>query len=133
MERIERNGIIYAVILNKKDANVKKNTFFTENNAPLQMGILAHGADYLEKPHYHRTHELGKTNVWQYVKIIKGTMEISFYDQKWKKFKTIKLKKDESILLMDGIHSAKSERGFLAETIKQGPYVSVAEDKVEKG
>jgi len=130
VERVERGGLVYAIIVHPADMKVDRNTFFTSGDMPLQVGVITHEKGYIEKPHYHKRKERRVVQTWQTLHMLKGTVEVSFYDKKAVRFKSVKIKRGDIILLMDGVHSISALTSFVCESVKQGPYTSVVEDKV---
>jgi len=130
VEKIERNGLVYAIVVRHGSMGVKRNTFFTADEMPLQVGLIAHEKGYIERVHYHPKARRAIMQTWQTLHMLKGIVEVNFYDNKGVRFKSIRIKAGDLILLMDGAHNIKAITDFLGESVKQGPYMG-KKDKVE--
>lgn len=131
MERIEKDGTQFAVILRKNDQEVNNSLFISESNWPLQVGILSHSVGYAEKPHYHKLRPRVIKGIPQMLFLKKGRFSVDFFDNKNIKFKSVEIFEGDLILLLDGTHMLSVKENMNAIIAKLGPYMGEQEDKVE--
>ena len=131
MEIIERNGTIFAIILRKKEQESDNTFFITESDSPLQIGILSHPAEYVEKPHYHKIRERTVKGVPQMLFLKEGRFSIDFFDCNDIKFNSVEISAGDLIVLLDGSHRLVVKENMSAVIAKLGPYIGTQEDKVE--
>lgn len=129
IEKMNFNGVDYAIVL-RKDLHVEKTTFFTKPDNSMQLGIIKHKAGYVESPHIHKKPE-NLPSIQQVLFISKGMVTVDFFADDGKNFGTVTLTKGDTILLMSGGHAIRVVEDLECLTVKQGPYRSVEEDKIE--
>lgn len=131
METIEKDGIMYAIILRNNEQESENSFFITGFDSTLQIGILSHPSGYIEKPHYHKIRERLIKGIPQMLYLRKGSFYVDFFDSNNIKFKSAEILEGDIIVLIDGIHMLKVRESMNALIAKLGPYMGVEEDKVE--
>lgn len=129
-ETIEHGGRRYAEIISA-DTNVQSSTFFSPPASSFQLGLLAHGAGFVEPAHYHPSVERRITDVQQMLVVQKGSITIDFFDDDGRKFREVTLRPGDAILLIDGVHSVRVIEAMQCVSVKQGPFLGATRDKVE--
>lgn len=128
IERIEQRGRIFALVL-RKELEPEATDFYTSRDSSLQLGIIKHEQGYAEKPHIHRRSEKVIHDVPETLHIEYGKVQVNFYAEDGKKVDSTVLNEGDTILLLDGGHAIKVIEKFKGIKVKQGPYVSLEEDK----
>ena len=130
VEKIEKDGVAYAVVVRAGDLDTERSTFFTAGEETLQIGTTANKAGYVEPVHYHRESKRQVTGAHQMLYVIKGKAAMDFFDQSGNLFSTVEINVGDMMLIQDGIHRIRMLTDFIAITAKQGPYISADQDKV---
>jgi hypothetical protein len=128
MEKVERNGKLYAMILRAR-FEADGVTFFTSRDNPLQLGILQHKKGVEIAPHIHKTSLKTVESIQEVLHIEYGKVETEFYDNNGEKIGSSTLCSGDTILLIAGGHGFKILEDSKILEIKQGPYYGVDEDK----
>jgi hypothetical protein len=128
VEKIEHGGIVFALIL-RKALDPETTTFYTSRDSTLQLGIIKHEKGYIEKPHIHRRSEKTVYDTLETLHIEYGRVQVSFYNEKGEKVDSTILSEGDVALLINGGHAIRALETFKAIKIKQGPYLSIDEDK----
>lgn len=127
MEKVEKNGKLYALILRAR-YETEGVTFFTPKHNPLQLGVLKYKKGDRIVPHFHKASLKMVTSVQEALHIEYGKVEVEFYDNH-KKIGSSILCSGDTILLIAGGHGFKILEDSKILEIKQGPYYGVREDK----
>ena len=130
IEKIIFNNEVYAEII-RSDIRVDKTTFFSNTSSSFQFGIVSHEKGYEEKPHYHKTFDRKIMDCQQMLFVQYGKVEVIFYDKSKKEISSTKLKQGDSINIIKGIHAIKMIEKSQCITVKQGPFISPEEDKID--
>ena len=130
IEKIIFNNEVYAEII-RSDIRVDKTTFFSNSSSSFQFGIVSHKKGYEEKPHYHKVFDRKITDCQQMLFVQYGKVEVIFYDKSKKEISNTKLKQGDSINIVKGIHAIKMIENSQCITVKQGPFISPEEDKID--
>ena len=129
VERVEYDGITYAEII-WADTSVKETTFFSPAESSFQFGLLAHAAGFVEAPHYHKETERTITDLQQMFVVQKGVVVVELYSDGGKLLREITMKAGDAIVLIHGVHAIRVLEDMQCISVKQGPYLGEAEDKV---
>jgi hypothetical protein len=127
-ERIEHGGTLFALIL-RKELDPQATTFYTPKDTSLQLGIIKHEKGYKEPPHIHKHSKKLVHDVVESLHIEYGKVEVNFYNEKGEKIDKTILNEGDVALLINGGHAIRALETFKAIKIKQGPYLSIEEDK----
>lgn len=128
IEKIEFNGILFAIIL-RKNLEPEATCFFTSKENSLQLGIIKHSKGYNEPPHIHKRFEKVINDVQETLHIEYGIVKVNFYDDDGKLVGSSTLTEGDTIILINGGHAINVLEDFKGVKVKQGPYVSIEEDK----
>lgn len=129
IEKISFNGIDYAIVL-RKGVQVEQSTFFTEDDNPMQLGIIKHPAGYIETPHIHRDVDVLPT-IQQVLYITSGIVAVDFFDNYGEQVAQVTLYEGDTALIMFGGHAIRVIEDLECLTVKQGPYVGIEKDKID--
>ena len=129
IEKIEWNGKVFALIL-RSNSEPEATTFFTSKEDSLQLGIIKHEKGYTEKPHIHKHFKKLIYDVQETLHVEYGKVQFNFYNEEGENVRSAVLDKGDTILLIDGGHAIYAIEGFKGIKVKQGPYVSIEDDKV---
>jgi hypothetical protein len=129
IEVIEHNGVRYAEVI-RADVTVKMTTFFSPAESSFQFGLLAHGAGYLEDPHYHREFSRTVSDLQQMFVVQKGVVGVRLYADDGALLQEIVLRVGDAIVLIHGAHAIRVIEDMQCISVKQGPFLGVEYDKV---
>lgn len=102
--------------------------FYTEKEDSFQLGTIKHETGYIEPPHTHKKKEKLITDVVETLHIVYGKVAVDFF-QDGKQFASIILNQGDTALLIEGPHRIRVLESFKGIKVKQGPYVSIEDDK----
>jgi hypothetical protein len=128
-EVIENEGVRYAEII-WAGSSIPKTKFLSPDASPLQFGLLAHEKGFLEPAHTHKPVERRITSLTQMFVVQKGRVGVEFYTSAGRKFREVELKVGDAILLLDGPHAVRALEDFQCVSVKQGPFLGDANDKI---
>jgi hypothetical protein len=129
IEVIEHNGMRYAEII-RANACVDKTRFFSPADSSFQFGLLAHEAGYQEPPHYHREFDRTIKDVQQMFVVQRGVVGVQFFDDGGHLITEVIMHPGDAIVLIQGAHAIRVIEDMQCITVKQGPFMGDAFDKV---
>lgn len=129
IETIEHNGTRYAEII-WATVSVEKTTFFSPPESSFQFGLLAHAAGFFEPPHYHRPFAREIDDLQQMFVVQRGVVAVQLYTDEGMMFREVTLKAGDAIVLIHGVHSLRVIEDMQCISVKQGPFLGTAYDKV---
>jgi hypothetical protein len=130
VEIVEHNGIRYAEVI-RADVAVDRTTFYSPAESSFQFGLLAHDAGYMEPPHYHRPFSRTIDDLQQMFVVQRGVVAINLYDDDGHLLEEVILRAGDAIVLIHGVHAIRVIEDLQAISVKQGPFLGDAMDKVE--
>ncbi len=129
LEKVVLEGVLQAEIL-RASAEVDSTTFFSDESAALQLGLMSHQTGFEEPAHYHPVMSREDCATQQFFIVTQGIVSVLFFDQSGKIFEKKVLTVGDSILLIQGIHSISVGAKSRCVTVKQGPFPGPEKDKV---
>ena len=129
IEVIEHNGVRYAEII-WADTRVNKTRFFSPPESSFQFGLLAHEAGYQEAPHYHREFERTVKDLQQMFVVQRGVVGVQLFDDAGALLREIILHPGDAVVLIHGAHAIRVIEDMQCISVKQGPFMGDAFDKV---
>ena len=127
VEEIFSDKYRFAIIL--RDGHEPTGTmFYTSKQDSFQLGTIKHEGGYIEPPHVHKKREKIIKDVVESLHVVYGKVAVDFF-QDGKQFSTITLNPGDTALLIEGPHRIRVLESFKGIKVKQGPYVSLEEDK----
>ena len=128
VEIIAGKGYTFAMIIRQNRLDVDSTRFFTDEESPIQFGVIKHNKDYIEPFHYHRTHIRTVSKTYETLHVTQGSVAIDFFED-GNVVRSVELGIGDVILLMDGAHRLRVLSDFEGVKVKQGPYLGLEEDK----
>ena len=129
IEVIEHAGVRYAEII-WSNTRVEKTRFFSPPESSFQFGLLAHSAGYQEPAHYHQEFERVVKDLQQMFVVQRGVVGVQLFDDMGLLIKEVILKAGDSIVLIHGAHAIRVIEDMQCISVKQGPFMGDAFDKV---
>ena len=129
LETIEYNGVRYAEII-LADIAVRTTTFFSPAESSFQFGLLAHDAGFVEEPHYHQPFKREINDLQQMFVVQRGVVAVDLYDDDGRHLREVVLKAGDAIVLIHGVHAIRVIEDMQCISVKQGPFLGTAYDKV---
>lgn len=127
VEKVYSNKYKFAIIL--RDGHEPSGTmFYTDKEDSLQLGTIKHETGYVGLPHIHHKKKKIIMDVVESMYVVYGKVAVDFFQDK-KLFSTITLNAGDTILLNEGVHRIRVLETFKGILAKQGPYVSIEDDK----
>lgn len=130
VEAVEFEGKRYAEVI-WADTRVEKTTFFSPAGSSFQFGLLAHGAGFVERPHYHRPFTRQIDDLQQMFVVQRGVVAVALFADDGRKLRELVLRAGDAIVLIHGVHAIKVLEDMQCISVKQGPFLGVEYDKVE--
>ncbi len=130
IEVVEFGGTRYAEII-RADEEVDRTTFYSPPESSFQFGLLAHGAGYREAPHYHQPFSRQIDDLQQMFVVQRGVVGVSLYNDDGGLLQEVILNAGDAIVLIHGVHAIRVIEDLQAISVKQGPFLGDARDKVE--
>ena len=129
VERYIFNGTVYGEVI-RAGARVSHSTFVSAPDSSMQMGLLAHGAGFVEVPHVHK--EIPRTikDLQQFLVVQRGVIAIDFFADDGTLLRSVEMRAGDAILLMNGGHSLRVIEDAQCVSVKQGPFLGVENDKI---
>jgi len=127
-ERIEHEGKVVAMVV-RKGVEVDGLRFFTPEDYPFQLGVMVHEAGGEIRPHVHRPVKRVIKGTQEMIRVDYGKVDVDFYSDGGKKFKTVRLTEGDSILFVSGGHGFRFPEKTRLTEVKQGPFKGTDADK----
>jgi anti-sigma factor ChrR (cupin superfamily) len=129
IEVIEYKGTRYAEVI-RADVRVEKTRFFSPAESSFQFGLLAHEAGYQEPAHYHQEFERTVSDLQQMFVVQRGVVGVQLFDDEGGLLKEVILNLGDAIVLIHGAHAIRVIEDMQCISVKQGPFLGDAYDKV---
>ena len=129
LEIFEHKGIRYAEVI-RAESKVEITKFFSPAESSFQFGLLAHGAGFVEPPHYHKEFERTIKDLQQMFVVQRGVVDVDLYDDEGTLIRTVRLKQGDAIVLIHGVHAIKVIEDMQCISVKQGPFLGAENDKI---
>ena len=128
-ETVEHNGTKYAEII-WAGTRVKETKFFSPAGSSFQFGLLAHGAGFIEPPHYHKPISRTIDDLQQMFVVQSGVVAVDFFDNEGNRFREVVLRAGDGIVLIHGTHAVRVIEDMQCISVKQGPFLGAENDKI---
>ena len=106
-----------------------KYNFPTSPDNPLQVGVNFYNAGDFVKPHYHNNHERVINITQEFVVVSEGEVKFTVYDNDNQLVNSVTLCSGEAIFFAGGGHRWDFIKKTKILEVKQGPFVSLDQDK----
>ncbi len=130
IEKVMVDDTLAAEIL-RGHADVNSTKFFSDAESALQLGLMKHATGFVEPAHYHNYLERARTSTQQFFIVLEGQVAVDFFNHSGELVSTSILDPLDSILLIEGAHRIRTIVESRCVTVKQGPFVSLEQDRVE--
>ncbi len=122
IEKIEINGILYAIII-RKDFRQPGIHFFTPESFSQQLAYMSRPKGHQIEPHLHREVRRDVHLTQEVLVIRKGKLRVDFYSKEKQLIGHRILETGDVILLAEGGHGFEMIEDCEIFEIKQGPYL----------
>jgi hypothetical protein len=129
MEEIRSDDGTIIAIVARRDFGKDGVNFVSKDDFPLQLGISGYRKGATIKAHFHIEKEIKINKIQEVVHIESGRTRVNLYDLNNKKFKSVELSDDDTILFVDGGHGFEILEDTKIIEVKQGPYFGKDGDK----
>ena len=130
IEKILHKKRLLALIVRRQFRKKSGINFFTSKESTQQFGFMRHKKNYIIKPHKHNKRLTRILRTTEVILLLKGTLRVDFYDDKYKYLFSKKINERDIIMLIHGGHGFKVLKNVEMIEVKQGPY-SLASDKIK--
>ena len=129
VEAIEFGGVRYAEVI-WADTSVSTTTFFSPAESSFQFGLLAHEAGFVEEPHYHQPFNREIADLQQMFVVQRGVVAVDLYGDDGSHLRELVLNVGDAVVLIHGVHAIRVLEDMQCISVKQGPFLGTAYDKV---
>jgi hypothetical protein len=130
IEKILHKKRLFALIVRGRFRKKSGINFFTSKEATQQFGFMKHKKNHIIKPHKHNKRLTRVLRTTEVILLLKGTLRVDFYNDKYKYLFSKKINERDIIMLIHGGHGFKVLKNVEMIEVKQGPY-SLASDKIK--
>ena len=130
IEKILYKKKLFALIVRRQFRKKNGINFFTSKEATQQFGFMKHKKNHIIKPHKHNKRLTRVLRTTEVILLLKGTLRVDFYNDKYKYLFSKKINERDIIMLIHGGHGFKVLKNAEMIEVKQGPY-SLASDKIK--
>ena len=130
IEKILYKKKLFAIIVRRQFRKKSGINFFTSKEATQQFGFMKHKKNHIIKPHKHNKRLTRILRTTEVILLLKGTLRVDFYNDKYKYLFSKKINERDIIMLIHGGHGFKVLKNAEMIEVKQGPY-SLASDKIK--
>jgi len=103
-------------------------TFFTDNETPLQVGMIVKKFNEPVNAHRHNVFQRKVLGTTEFLFVLEGSMALTIYDESFQDPELFEIPKGSGVLLLSGAHAIDFEEPTKLIEVKQGPY----EDEIDK-
>lgn len=129
IETIEFDGVRYAEVI-WTDTRVETTRFFSPPESSFQFGLLAHGAGFVEDPHFHQPFKREINDLQQMFVVQRGIVAVDLYGDDGSHLREVVLHPGDAIVLIHGVHAVRVIEDMQCISVKQGPFLGTEYDKV---
>lgn len=128
INKVYKQGRLSAILINFIP-EFSSTTFFTDDAAPLQVGVIVKEPSQPVLAHRHNIFERKVIGTSEFLFVLKGSMKVTIFDDDFLNPEEYMFDQGMGILLLSGAHSIDFEESTQLIEVKQGPY-SAEIDKV---
>lgn len=130
MKRIVQNGELIALIIDTAGDFRQGVHFISDEDWPLQLGLLAHPGGHSIPAHSHVERQTsGKITTQEFLLLLNGRMDVDFYDAQGILFQSETLVSGQALLQVRGGHGFSFQEPSRIIELKLGPYLGKDKDK----
>ena len=130
IEKVLHKNKLFALIVRRQYRKKSGINFFTSKDITQQIGFMKHKKNHFIKPHKHNKRLTRILRTTEVILLLKGTLRVDFYNDKYKYLFSKKINERDIIMLIHGGHGFKVLKNVEMIEVKQGPY-RLASDKVK--
>lgn len=130
VERIEKNGIPYALIFRRDLPLDGEIGFATQDGDGLQVGFFERKAGYEVPPHRHLPRKVDLEHIAEFISVESGSMGVKVFDEAWNVIGETTIKAGGCVIFLRGGHAITMLEPTRIMEVKQGPYPGKDKDKV---
>ncbi len=130
IEKVLHKSKLFALIVRGRFRKKSGINFFTSKESTQQFGFMKHKKNHIIKPHKHNKRLTRVLRTTEVILLLKGTLRVDFYNDKYKYLFSKKINERDIIMLIHGGHGFKVLKNVEMIEVKQGPY-SLASDKIK--
>lgn len=128
IEKVKWQGETLALILRGGFDNEGVN-FVTDEDSPLQVGVLKHPRGFKIRPHMHKASRKTVDSIQEVLHVEYGRVGVNFYNDRGGQIGSAVINMGDTILLISGGHGFDILEDSKIIEVKQGPYEGVERDK----
>lgn len=128
VEKIVNDGVLLAVIV-RASSGPAKTTFYSPEDAPLQMGNIVHRAGAIIRPHIHVETPRRVEQTQEVLFVERGRVRITLFTPDGAEAYKGELGTGDKILLAHGGHGFEMLEDTVLFEVKQGPYAGYESGK----
>lgn len=128
-QRIEKDGITYAIVFAANTNVTDGMRFITSNEDPLQVGVFERDAGYAVMPHMHNKRDIHLDCPGECIFFQSGKASVEIFDNDWNVIKTVIVNGGDCLVIMKGGHALTMLEPTRMLEVKQGPYLGREKDK----
>ena len=130
IEKVLHKNKLFALIVRRQFRKKSGINFFTSKESTQQFGFMKHKKNHIIKPHKHNKRLTRILRTTEVILLLKGTLRVDFYNDKYKYLFSKKINERDIIMLIHGGHGFKVLKNVEMIEVKQGPY-RLASDKTK--
>lgn len=109
--------------------DLTSSTFFTDDESPLQVGLILKGHNQPVHAHRHNFFERKVLGTSEFLFVLEGNMTLTVFNENFQDPEYFNVGKGSGVLLIAGAHAINFQEATKLIEVKQGPY-SAEIDKV---
>jgi hypothetical protein len=109
--------------------DLTSSTFFTDDESPLQVGMILKGLNQPVNAHRHNFFERKVLGTSEFLFVLEGNMTLTIFDENFEDPEFFNVNEGFGVLLLGGAHAIDFEESTKLIEVKQGPYTA-ENDKV---
>lgn len=128
INKVYKHNQLVALIIDFS-GDVTSSTFFTDDECPLQVGVILKGVNQPVYAHRHNFFERKVLGTSEFLFVLEGNMTLTLFNENFQDPEYFNIGKGSGVLLLGGAHAIDFEESTKLLEVKQGPY-SAEIDKV---
>ena len=122
IERVEKDGVVYALIFRRTLSVGDGVRFLTPTDYPLQLGLIERKSGYAFRPHIHNDLHYNVNTTQEFLYVEQGRIRAKIFSHAWEPVYEAELGPGDFLLSLTGGHSFDVLEDVRLIEVKQGPY-----------